>query len=372
MHIEWKSCWRICASAFLLFLAIFYWSGVVNTVAVLVQAGLPLIIGGAVAYIVNILMSFYERKIRIRSKVWPKIKRPLCMILAFLTVLLGVYCLTRLIIPQLISAFQVLLEALPDALESLYEWLDETFQISALLSGENSVVPKTHQQWTNLIKRTANVLIEGVGGAMSIVISAATSVLGGVVTAFMSLIFAVYILTGKEKLGNQFNRLANRVLGEKHSARMRHVLRVLDDCFHSYIVGQCLEALILGGLCALGMMALQLPYAVMIGALVGVTALIPVAGAYIGAAIGAVMIFSVSPIKAVVFLVFLVILQQIEGNLIYPRTVGSSLGLPGIWVLAAVMLGGGVMGVAGMILFVPLTAAAYRLLGQYVRKEKIV
>lgn len=114
-------------------------------------------------------------------------------------------------------------------------------------------------------------------------------------------------------------------------------------------------------------MLLRLPYALMIGALVGVSALIPIAGAYIGAAVGAVMIFSVSPMQAVVFLVFLIVLQQIEGNLIYPRTVGSSLGLPGIWVLAAVTIGGGVMGVLGMILFVPLTAAAYRLLGRYVR-----
>ena len=148
------------------------------------------------------------------------------------------------------------------------------------------------------------------------------------------------------------------------------VMKVTDDCFHSYIVGQCIEAAILGSLCAVGMMLLRLPYSLMIGALVGVSALIPIAGAYIGAVVGAVMIFSVSPVQALIFLVFLVILQQLEGNLIYPRTVGSSLGLPGIWVLAAVTVGGGVMGVLGMIVFVPLTATVYRLLAEYVRSDR--
>ena len=152
--------------------------------------------------------------------------------------------------------------------------------------------------------------------------------------------------------------------------RVSHVLHVANDCFHCYIVGQCVEAVILGGLCALGMLLLRLPYAVMISVLTGVLALIPIAGAYIAAAIGAIMIFSVSPMQAVIFLIFLIILQQIEGNLIYPHTVGSSLGLPGIWVLAAVLVGGGVMGIAGMVFFVPLTAAVYRLLGQWVHDGK--
>ena len=136
---------------------------------------------------------------------------------------------------------------------------------------------------------------------------------------------------------------------------------VINDCFHRYIVGQCTEAVILGVLCMLGMMIIRLPYATMIGALIGFTALIPVAGAYIGAFVGAFMILTLAPVKALIFLVFIVVLQQLEGNLIYPRVVGSSLGLPAIWVLAAVTVGGGVLGVPGMLLGVPLTAAVYRL-----------
>lgn len=369
MRIEWKSCFRVFFSAFLLFLAIYYWSGVTSFAQVLLQAALPLILGAIIAYIVNILMSFYERKIRIRHKLWEKLRRITCMSLAFLTVILGVALLTRLIIPQLLSCFQVLFAALPQALESLFAWLERTFNLSSAFTGES--MPQNAADWSLLIKKYANVLVNGVGGAMNVVITTATSLVGGVITAFMSLIFSVYILTGKEKLIDQFHRLTGKLLGEERSRVMNGAIHVLNDCFHNYIVGQCLEGIILGALCTLGMTLLRLPYALMIGALVGVTALIPVAGAYIGAAVGAVMIFSVSPVKALIFVIFLVILQQLEGNLIYPRTVGSSLGLPGIWVLAAVTIGGGVLGVAGMLFFVPLAAAVYKLLGMYVRGEKL-
>ena len=158
-------------------------------------------------------------------------------------------------------------------------------------------------------------------------------------------------------------------LPEKIYGRSVYVLDVLNNAFRRYITGQCIEAVILGALCALGMIILRLPYATMIGALIAFTALIPVAGAYIGAAVGAFMIAMVSPMQAVVFLIFLVILQQLEGNLIYPKVVGSSLGLPGIWVLAAVVIGGGVLGVLGMLLGVPVAAAAYTLIKNDVAKK---
>ena len=158
-------------------------------------------------------------------------------------------------------------------------------------------------------------------------------------------------------------------LPEKIYGRSVYVLDVLNNAFRRYITGQCIEAVILSALCALGMIILRLPYATMIGALIAFTALIPVAGAYIGAAVGAFMIAMVSPMQAVVFLIFLVILQQLEGNLIYPKVVGSSLGLPGIWVLAAVVIGGGVLGVLGMLLGVPVAAAAYTLIKNDVAKK---
>lgn len=369
MRIEWKSCFRVCVCAFLLYLAIYYWKGIANLGGLLIGAAMPLVIGGSAAYIVNILMNFYERRIPLRTKAWTRARRPVCMLLALLSLVVGAMLLVGLIVPQLVSCFQVLLSALPDALTKLYLWLDEKFTVSAYFSES---IPATSAEWRALIEKSSSMLLSGFGGAMDMVISAATSVVGGVITAFMSLIFCIYILTGKEKLRSQFSRLTLRIMGEARTAKFKSVLHVVDDCFHDYIVGQCVEALILGGLCTLGMLLLRLPYAIMIGAMIGVTALIPVAGAYIGAAFGAVMIFSVNPVQALIFLVFLIILQQLEGNLIYPRTVGSSLGLPAIWVLAAVTIGGGVLGIGGMVLFVPLTAAAYRLVGNYVRSGEVI
>lgn len=367
MRIEWKSCLRVGVSVFLLYLAIYYWAGVENLAMLAVQAAFPLTMGAVIAYVANILMSYYERRLSCTKKVWQNIKRPVCMLMAFVTVIAAFVLLIRLIIPQLISCFGVLLEALPGAIESMYHWLEKNFGISAMLSSQSEILPSTNSDWENLLKKFGGVLLNGVGGAMNAVVEVTSTVVGGIVTLFMSIIFAIYILLGKEKLASQFDRLMRRILGEWCSSKVEKVLHVLNDCFHSYIVGQCLEAVIIGSLCAVGMMLLRLPYALMIGALVGVSALIPIAGAYIGAAVGAVMIFSVSPMQAIIFLVFLLILQQIEGNLIYPKTVGSSLGLPGIWVLASVTIGGGVMGVLGMILFVPLTATVYRLLTEYVQ-----
>lgn len=151
--------------------------------------------------------------------------------------------------------------------------------------------------------------------------------------------------------------------------KITYVLSIMNDCFRKYIVGQCTEAVILGLLCIIGMLILQLPYATMIGALIALTALIPVAGAYIGAVVGAFMILTVSPIKALFFLIFLVVLQQLEGNIIYPKVVGSSLGLPGIWVLAAITVGGGIMGIFGMLIGVPIVAAIYRIVKNDVNKS---
>ena len=203
---------------------------------------------------------------------------------------------------------------------------------------------------------------------MGTAVGTISSVFGGIVTLLIAFIFAIYILSGKEKIGRQYHKLMKRYGKPGVVEKINHVLSTMNDCFRKYIIGQCTEAVILGGLCTVGMLLLGLPYATMTGAVIALTALIPVAGAYIGGEIGAFMIFTVSPVKAIIFIVFLVILQQIEGNIIYPRVVGSSIGLPGIWVLAAVTIGGGVMEIGGMLLGVPHAATVYRLLGEDVNR----
>jgi predicted PurR-regulated permease PerM len=218
--------------------------------------------------------------------------------------------------------------------------------------------------WKSNLTKIFDVLTSGIGSVFDIVVSTVTSVFSGVVTALVSLIFAIYILLSKEVLAKQFKRLEKCYLGLSKRKKYNHTLQTIKESFENFIVGQCKEAVILGVLCAVGMWIFRFPYASMIGALIGFTALIPVAGAYIGAAVGAVMILTESPIKALLFIVFIVVLQQLEGNLIYPKVVGESIGLPGLWVLAAVTIGGGVMGIGGMLVGVPLVAAIYKLVGE--------
>ena len=214
------------------------------------------------------------------------------------------------------------------------------------------------------------VLTSGIGGAVTTIFSAVTSVFSTVIQIFLSLIFAIYLLLSRDKLMEQGSRLLAQYLRPSWETRIRHWLHVFNVSFRRYIVGQCTEAVILGVLCIVGMLIFRFPYAAMIGTLVGFTALIPVAGAYIGAAVGAVMILTVSPLKALLFIVFLVVLQQLEGNLIYPKVVGKSLGLPAIWVLAAVTVGGGLLGILGMLLGVPITSALYRLVREDLHRRE--
>ncbi len=370
MKLRWVDCFKVGVSIFVLYLAVHYWQTAANLVSALVGASLPLIIGGVVAYLVNILMANYERRWKDNPKKpgLRKLRRPVCMLLAFLTLVAIVVFICGLIIPQLVDCVGLILAELPgfmaDAIDLAEQWKLFTPEVLSKLESID---------WNEQIGKLVGVVTSGIGDVVGVVVSAVSSVFSFLVTALLSLIFSIYLLSGKEELASQADRLAKRYLGGRIYSRMNYFLHILDDCFHRYIVGQCTEAVILGALCAVGMGILRLPYALMVGALVAFTALIPVAGAYIGAGVGAFMILTVDPFKAVIFLIFIVVLQQLEGNLIYPRVVGSSMGLPGIWVLAAVTIGGGLAGVLGMLLGVPLAAAAYRIIQDDVRKhEKLI
>ena len=373
MKIKWKDLLKIGGGIFLLYLAVQYWDKAAGLLGAVLGAASPLIIGAVVAYLVNILMSNYERHYfpKAKNTFLVKSRRPVCMLLAFLTLVAIVVMVVWLIVPQLGDCIGVIVAGLPGFMEDVVNWL---ITVSQQLDME-LVAPEVLQtlssiDWQSKIGQVVQVITSGLGSVMDVVINTVSSVVSGVVTGVMSLIFSIYLLGGKENLGSQFRRIAKRYLPEKVNHKLTYFLHVLNDCFRRYIVGQCTEAVILGLLCAIGMWIFQLPYAAMIGALVGFTALIPVAGAYIGAGVGAFMILTVDPFKAVIFLIFILVLQQLEGNLIYPRVVGSSMGLPGIWVLAAVTIGGGIMGVGGMLLGVPLAAALYRIIGDDVRRKE--
>lgn len=366
MKIEWKSCFRIGISAFLLYLCITYWTGFIGLVGTMVSAAMPLLIGCVVAYMINILMSFYEKHYfpKAQKAGIQKSRRPVCMVAAFITLVLVVVLMVKMVVPELMACVELLVAQVPGVINTFVDWLE-----SVDIVPEDLLIPLQTVDWKSKIEQIISVLTTGVGNVMGTAISMVSSVFSGIVTALFALIFSIYLLTGKETLGNQFNKLMKRYIKPKVYSKCRYVLSVMNDCFHKYIVGQCTEAVILGVLCAVGMMIFRFPYATMTGAVVAFTALIPVAGAYIGAAVGAFMILTVSPVKAVLFLIYIVVLQQLEGNLIYPKVVGASMGLPAIWVLAAVTIGGGVMGIAGMLVGVPLAATVYRLLREDVNKN---
>jgi len=356
---------RLGITCFLVFLGIYYWASIARLGFVLITAAGSIIVGCIIAYILNILMSFYEKYYFIKSRhlLIQKSRRPVCMILSMVTLVTLVVLIIRLILPELAACVKLLFQEVPLAMEELAAWLKKQEYLADVFS-EEFVTAFFSVDWQEKISQILNALMDGVGGAAQIAISAVSSTISALMELVIGLIFAIYLLLGKERLAKQFDRVFRRFLPDSWEERVYHVVSTVDGCFHRFIVGQCTEAVILGALCAVGMLILQLPYAVMIGTLIGFTALIPVAGAYIGGAVGAFMIFTVSPVKAVVFLVFLVVLQQLEGNLIYPKVVGTSIGLPGIWVLAAVTIGGAVMGISGMLIGVPATAAAYQLLRQ--------
>lgn len=367
MNIGWKSCFRVGVSLFLLYLCVSFWPKAAELAGLLLGAAMPLIIGCAIAYLVNILMSVYERHYFVgkTDRFVEKSRRPVCMLGAFASLIAVVYLMIWLVVPQLWSCVEIIVGGIPGALQSIVSFV-----------AEHEVLPETATEmltgidWRSKIEQMIRILTSGLGNLMDVLVSTFTSVFSWIVSLLLSLIFSIYLLAGKETLGRQVKKVAGHYLKVGVMEKISYVLAITDDCFHKYIVGQCTEAVIIGGLCAGGMLLLRLPYATMIGALVGFTALIPVAGAYIGAGVGAFMILTVDPVKALIFLVFILVLQQVEGNVIYPKVVGSSMGLPGIWVLAAVTVGGGVMGVPGMLLGVPLVATVYRLVQNDVNRTR--
>ena len=359
---------KIVLACFALYLAMYYWTPVAGFLGVALSAFVPLLLGLALAYPLNILMSFYERHFfpNSQKKAVLKTRTGLCLVFAILT-LLGIIALVLwLIIPQLVDCVRLLLAQIPVALERAAEWLVQTGIADELVTRITEWAEGF--DWQSRLEGIITAVLGGATDVVGVVAGVVTTAVSGIATAFITIIFAVYVLLGRKKLAGQLNRLMRRYLGEGLRGKIRYVLGVFNDCFHRFIVGQCTEAVILGTLCMLGMMLLGLPYAPMIGALTAFCALIPIVGAFLAAGVGAFLILMQSPMQALIFLIFIIVLQQLEGNLIYPHVVGSSIQLPGIWVLAAVTVGGSVMGIFGMLLGVPLAAACYRLLRNDVNK----
>lgn len=349
--------------ALLLYLLCHYWDTAIRCLGILLGVVRPLILGCAMAYILNLIMSFYERTLLTRWKSRPSVKRAASIVLSFLTLFLILVLIINMIVPELRSCMEILLSNIPVAYDMVMEFLERNPELPALFPAFSDLQIDVQK----LLQQFFAWMSSGAGASLFGYISSFVSV---IFNLFVSLVFAIYLLAGKEWLGKQADRLMRTYLPSVLREKSLYVLQTLDNSFHRFIVGQVTEAVILGVLCILGMLLFGFPYAVMIGILVGATALIPVLGAYIGAIVGILMIFTESPFQALLFLVFIVVLQQLENQLIYPKVVGTSIGLPGILVFSAVMVGGSLFGVAGILLGIPITAACYQLLKEDLKRRK--
>lgn len=300
-------------------------------------------------------MRFFESHLFTKAKkpALRKLRRPLCFLLALILIVGILVGIIWLVIPELINALAVVVQGVTGVINQLNSMSEAELAAhplgNVLLNIDWDALLASAQNW---LKAEGSAIVNSAFGTV-------TSLVGGIFDFFISFVFAIYILFGKDKLKKQACRLVRVWLPKDSGDWTIHATSVANVNFRNFISGQSLEAVILGCLCMIGMWIFRFPYAPMVGALVGVTALIPVVGGFIGAGIGAFMILTVDPLKAVFFLIFIVVLQQLEGNIIYPRVMGSRVNLPGMWILAAVTVGGGIAGPVGMLLSVPIASSAY-------------
>ena len=351
----------IITSCILIFLAVRYISAIAYAVSWVIDLIYPLIPGLVLSLILNVPLRFMEKHL-FTKKPTPrkeKAKRPLAILLSLILVI-GIFTgIAVLVIPELVSAVTVVVTSITNGLEQMATF-ESNVDYSAIPFGDYLSIIDI--DWLQLKIELEGWLKELGNSIMSNTVNALGNVVTSVVDGAVGFVFSIYILANKEKLKRQVARLVRVWLPEKFGNMATHIVSVCSETFHLFIVGQTTEAVILGTLCTIGMLILRIPYAPMIGALVGVMALIPYVGAFISTIVGAFMILTVSPFKALIFVIFLLALQQIEGNLIYPKIVGIKINLPAMWVLAAITIGGNLAGPAGMLLGVPAASAAYSLL----------
>lgn len=348
----------------------------------------PFIFGFCIAFILNIPLSKIEGMLTGKNKKG-KIKKNsdkrekkvetenkktngklrLLSIVISLLIFIGIIFLTLfLVIPEFINTISIFKNSIPTAFNTCKEWLEN------VMSNNPQVIEKINEfkpDWQQLDKNVTTWIKSTATGIIGVSIDFVISFFSGVINFFMGVIFAVYMLMQKEKLVCQFKRVFRAYIPEEKCNSLFHIGQITNDTFKKFFGGQFIEAILLGILCFIGMTIFRMPYALTISVLVGVTALIPVFGAFFGTAIGAILILAVDPMQAVWFVVYIIVLQQIDGNFIYPKVVGDSVGLPGIWVMLAVLVGGNSMGIIGMLIGVPIASVIYKLVKEYVNSKKI-
>lgn len=350
---------------------LFYWSlqnytDVLSWVNQLLGLFAPIFIGLAIAFIINIPMAAIEKRLfaKVPDK-FAKFKRPVSLVLAMLLMIAVVVIVLVIIIPELVRTFIIIKDSIPGFVKQVELMLNELIQHFPDLESQ-IVVSMDWAEWGKKlfewVQRGATIL----AGSTFSVISATFS---GMFTFVLGLVLSIYVLLQKEKLSMQAKKIFYAYLKEDTVDTLLRVMHLASRAFSNFFTGQCLEAFILGFMFFVSMSIFGLPYELMISVTIGFTALIPIFGAFLGCFIGAFLILVTNPVQVIWFLILFFVLQQLEGNLIYPRVVGGSVGLPGIWVLIAVTLGGSMLGVLGMLIMVPMCSVVYTLLGESANKR---
>ena len=348
----------------LIVLGVWNWNSLMGLVGSIYKTLGPIINGAIFAYILNLLMVRYEgllTKVQGQVPGVKSLKRPVSMFLSLLTFVLAVIMILVLVLPQLSTAISRFIEVIP----SVSTWLQKAIEeYDAYFPQLQTLMSQLNINWGSLIQQFMTVLNTLSSNFLNITFNTITGVASNTINSILSLMVALYILGSKERLLIQSKRVIMAYLKPSHAQTLLDILRLMNESFTNFFVGMTLEGIILGSLVTVAASIFNLPYAGMLGVIAGVMALIPIIGGYISAAVGTLMLLAVSPSQALFYLIMVIIIMQLEGNLIYPRVVGGSIGLPGLWVLVAFTVGGGLMGISGMILGIPLAATLYKLLGR--------
>ena len=344
---------------------------VLQAVKTILHILFPFLLGGAIAFVLSVPMNRIQKRLFANTKEkYRKFAAPVSLILTLIFVLALLSLVTSVVAPELGQTIATLGKTLPEKIPALMK------QAEQLVSNHPELVDymdkaQAQLNWEEILNRLVTFFRVGANSMLSSTISVATGIVSGVGTFFIGFVFACYILLQQEFLKRQMKKLIFAYLKEKHANRFLQICALTYRTFSNFLTGQCLEAVILGMMFFVSMTILRFPFAVLVGVLIAFTALIPIFGAFVGCAVGAFLLLTVNPSQAAAFIVLFIVLQQIEGNLIYPKVVGGSIGLPAIWVLVAVTLGGSLFGIVGMLVFIPIVSVVYTLLKEDVNKRLI-
>lgn len=358
------------------FIFVMYWvfshpQSVLGGISKVLSVLSPFIVGFCIAYIINLILIPIEKLwkrifAKVKGKVAAKLKRPICLMLSAIIVFGVLFAVVFMVIPALKNTIIIFVNRIPE-----YVRVIEDFYVNAteFLAEYNFSLPELNLD-IDKIGEFANNLIKNYGNnVINTTFNVTSSIVSFVINMVLGIVFSIYLLAQKEKLCGQANAAVHAMFKKHHADGIVSITALVNRVFTKFVTGQLTEAIIIGFLCFIGMLIFRMPYAAIISVLVGFTALVPIFGAFFGTAIGAFLILLEDPQRAFWFIIFIIVLQQIEGNLIYPRVVGKSVGLPGIWVLVAVTVGGGIGGITGMIFAVPICSVLYVIFKEYVEKS---